>query len=136
MIIIHSFVRVKTRPQFFSDLQAIQTPQVLWIGWYTSFSRNKFQSYTHSSDSRVPANQIVGLAPGEVFVHRNVANVVHHADLNCMSVVQYAVDILHVKHIIVCGHYGYIYIYICINNYTYIVSISLSNISISFPLYD
>ena len=81
----------RENPEFFTTLAQQQFPKYLWIG---------------CSDSRVPANQVIGLAPGEVFVHRNVANVVVHSDLNALSVIQYAVDHLHIEHIMVVGHYG------------------------------
>jgi carbonic anhydrase len=78
-------------PGFFKRLEALQSPELLWIG---------------CSDSRLPPNEIIGRVPGELFVHRNVANLVEHTDVNCLSVLQYAVDVLQVKHVIVCGHYG------------------------------
>ena len=82
---------VANDPEYFERLEALQSPDLMWIG---------------CSDSRVPANEIIGRKPGEVFVHRNVANIVGHADVNCLSVLQYAVEVLKVKHVIVCGHYG------------------------------
>ena len=81
----------RSDPEFFQRLARQQSPSYLWIG---------------CSDSRVPANQIVGLLPGDMFVHRNIANVVEHTDLNCLSVLQFAVDVLKIEHVIVCGHYG------------------------------
>ncbi|MEO6776442.1 MAG: carbonate dehydratase [Kofleriaceae bacterium] len=78
-------------PQYFKRLEALQRPEILWIG---------------CSDSRLPPNELLERPPGDIFVHRNIANVVEHTDVNCLSVLQYAIDVLQVKHVIVCGHYG------------------------------
>jgi len=86
-----SLSRLQEDPEYFQRLAKLQSPKYMWIG---------------CSDSRVPANQITGLNPGEVFVHRNIANVIVHTDLNCLSVVHYAIEVLRVEHLIVCGHYG------------------------------
>jgi len=83
--------RLAADPDFFHRLERLQNPDLLWIG---------------CSDSRLPPNEIIGRQPGELFVHRNVANLVEHTDVNCLSVLQYAIDVLQVKHVIVCGHYG------------------------------
>jgi carbonic anhydrase len=83
--------RAAEDPDFFRRLEAVQRPELLWIG---------------CSDSRLPPNEIIGRIPGELFVHRNVANLVEHTDVNCLSVLQFAIDVLEVKHVIVCGHYG------------------------------
>ncbi len=83
--------RLAEDPEYFSTLAKQQSPKFLWIG---------------CADSRIPANEILGLKPGEIFVHRNIANLILHSDMNCLSVIQYAVEVLKVEHIIICGHYG------------------------------
>ncbi len=113
--------QIKADPDYFKRLVEIQSPEVLWIG---------------CSDSRVPANIITGTEPGEIFVHRNVANLVVHNDLNLLSVLQYAVEVLNVKHVIVCGHYGCGGIQAAMNNKSLgLIDKWLSNIKIVYQLH-
>lgn len=114
--------RIEEDPDFFNRLSAIQTPEFLWIG---------------CSDSRVPANEITGTAPGEIFVHRNIANMVIHTDTNLFSVLDYAVTHLEVKHIIICGHYGCGGVKAAMSNHDYnqILNMWLRNIKDVYRLY-
>lgn len=114
--------QVEQDPEFFNRLSAIQTPEFLWIG---------------CSDSRVPADKITGTQPGEIFVHRNIANMVVHTDVNLLSVLDYAVNHLKVKHVIVCGHYGCGGIKAAMTNhdYKYVLNMWLRNIKDVFRLY-
>src|SRR5271169_5342537 len=113
---------VKADPDFFKRLEALQSPEFLWIG---------------CSDSRVPANQITGTQPGEVFVHRNIANMVIHTDVNLLSVLEYAVAHLKVKHVIVCGHYGCGGIKAAMTNHDYkqVLNMWLRNIKDVYSFY-
>ncbi len=112
----------REKPGFFSQLAAQQSPELLWIG---------------SSDSRVPANQIIDVLPGEVFVHRNLGNIVAHNDINCLSVLQYAIEVLKVKHVIVCGHYGCGAVNAALNNSSFgLIDNWLRNIKDIFNQYE